>query len=54
MWTPGDAYYIPKARDRLVERFLELARKGDVIHIHGVHQIFPMYLLKKARNLKVA
>jgi len=49
---PGGAYHIPKAREKLVERFLELAKDSDVVHIHGVHQVFPVYLMKIVKDLK--
>jgi glycosyltransferase involved in cell wall biosynthesis len=43
IWSPGNAYHIPRKRGEL-ERFLkELAREVDVVHVHSVHSIFTVY-----------
>jgi len=55
VWSPGNAYHIPRKRGEL-ERFLkELTREVDVVHVHSVHSILSIYALSivKQTNTKV-
>ena len=43
VWSPGNAYHVPRRRSDL-EKLLEgLARQVDAIHVHSVHSIFTVY-----------
>ncbi|MEM4449093.1 MAG: glycosyltransferase family 4 protein, partial [Fervidicoccaceae archaeon] len=37
VWSPGNAYHIPKKRSELEKFSKELAREVDVVHVHSVH-----------------
>jgi len=43
IWSPGNAYHIPKKRGELEKFSKELAREVDVVHVHSVHSIFTVY-----------
>jgi glycosyltransferase involved in cell wall biosynthesis len=43
VWSPGNAYHIPRRRSELEELLKELAREVDVVHVHSVHSIFTVY-----------
>ncbi|MEM2553023.1 MAG: glycosyltransferase family 4 protein, partial [Sulfolobales archaeon] len=53
VWSPGDAYHIPKMRNRLARWLLGIGNKCDVIHLHSVHGILPMYSLRVLRSSSV-
>jgi glycosyltransferase involved in cell wall biosynthesis len=43
VWSPGNAYHIPRKRRELEKLLKELARQVDVVHIHSVHSVFTVY-----------
>jgi len=43
VWSPGNAYHIPKMRSELKRLLRELANQVDVVHVHSVHSIFTVY-----------
>jgi len=43
VWSPGNAYHIPRKRSELEKLLKELARQADVVHVHSVHSIFTVY-----------
>jgi len=43
IWSPGNAYHIPRKRGELGKFSKELAREVDVVHVHSVHSIFTVY-----------
>jgi glycosyltransferase involved in cell wall biosynthesis len=43
VWSPGNAYHIPRRRSDLEKLLKELAREVDVVHVHSVHTIFTVY-----------
>jgi glycosyltransferase involved in cell wall biosynthesis len=43
VWSPGNAYHIPRKRSELEKLLKELAREVDVVHVHSVHTIFTVY-----------
>jgi glycosyltransferase involved in cell wall biosynthesis len=40
VWSPRNAYYIPRKRSELEELLKGLARQVDVVHVHSVHSVF--------------
>ncbi|ABO07904.1 glycosyltransferase family 4 protein [Pyrobaculum calidifontis] len=50
-WTPGGAYHVPRHRARLEEALRELLRGADVLHVHSIHAILPVWAGLKAREL---
>jgi len=42
-WSPGDAYHIPRQRNKLEKLLTDLDRAADLIHIHSVHAILTVY-----------
>jgi glycosyltransferase involved in cell wall biosynthesis len=43
VWSPGNAYHIPRKRSDLKKLLKELARQVDAVHVHSVHNIFTVY-----------
>jgi len=43
VWSPGNAYHIPRNRSELEKLLKELAKQVDVVHIHSVHSVFTVY-----------
>jgi len=43
VWSPGNAYHIPRKRSELEKLLKELASQADVVHVHSVHSIFTVY-----------
>jgi len=43
VWSPEDAYYIPRSRSDLKVLLLDLIREADVVHVHSVHNVFSVY-----------
>ncbi|MCC6055476.1 MAG: glycosyltransferase family 4 protein [Desulfurococcaceae archaeon] len=43
IWSPGNAYHIPRKGSELEKLLKELARQVDVVHVHSVHSIFTVY-----------
>lgn len=50
VWSPGGAYHFPRQRGRLEELVRREARAADVVHLHSVHSVFTMYVLRAAGN----
>ncbi|MEM3694088.1 MAG: glycosyltransferase [Candidatus Bathyarchaeia archaeon] len=50
VWSPGDAYHIPRLRKRLEGWLLEASKGCDVAHFHSVHSVFTMYSLKTLKD----
>ncbi|ABP49966.1 MAG: glycosyltransferase family 4 protein [Pyrobaculum arsenaticum] len=48
VWSPGGAYHVPRARRRLEALVRDEARVADVIHLHSVHSVFTMHVLRAA------
>jgi len=43
VWSPGNAYHIPRKGSELEKLLKELAKQVDVVHVHSVHSIFTVY-----------
>jgi glycosyltransferase involved in cell wall biosynthesis len=43
VWSPGNAYHIPRKGNELEKLLKELAREVDVVHVRSVHSIFTVY-----------
>jgi glycosyltransferase involved in cell wall biosynthesis len=43
VWSPGNAYHIPRKRSELKKLLKELAREVGVVHVHSVHSVFTVY-----------
>jgi len=43
VWSPGNAYHIPRRRGELENFSKELAGEVDVVHVHSVHSVFTVY-----------
>jgi len=55
-WSPGDAYHIPRHRNKLEKLLTDLAKEADVMHIHSVHAILTVYsglLIPNRTNAKL-
>jgi len=50
-WAPGGAYHIPRQRNRLELSLRELLRGVDVVHIHSVHAVLPVWVGLRLREL---
>ena len=50
VWAPGDAYYIPRGRDKLKSWLLESVKGCDVVHFHSVHSVFSIYSLEVLKD----
>lgn len=46
VWSPRDAYHIPKMRGKLKSWLLNAVKGCDVVHFHSVHGVLPIYSLK--------
>jgi len=53
VWSPGNAYHIPRKRGELGKFLKELTRQADVIHVHSVHSVFSMYSLRVIKRMGV-
>lgn len=51
-WGPGDAYYIPKMRNRLEILLKGLVKDADVVHVHNAHAVLPVYAGIKIKKLR--
>jgi len=43
VWSPGNAYHIPRKGSELEKLLKELARQVDAVHVHSIHSIFTVY-----------
>lgn len=48
-----DTYGLPRALNKLHDFTEMLCREFDVVHVHGVHNIFPVLALRACRNPKI-
>ncbi|MEM3713148.1 MAG: glycosyltransferase family 4 protein [Thermoproteota archaeon] len=53
VWSPGDAYHIPRMRSSLKRWLLGSVKDYDVVHFHSVHSVFTMYSLSVLRGSRV-
>ncbi|MCS7113225.1 MAG: glycosyltransferase family 4 protein, partial [Candidatus Bathyarchaeota archaeon] len=53
VWSPGDAYHIPRMGSNLKRWLLESVKDYDVIHFHSVHSILTMYSLEVLKGFSV-
>jgi 1,2-diacylglycerol 3-alpha-glucosyltransferase len=53
VWSPGDAYHIPKMIGKLKSLLLNIVRENDVIHFHSIHSVLTVYSLDVLKNCKV-
>lgn len=53
VWSPGNAYHIPRMRSELKIRILDSVKSYDVVHFHSVHSVLSMYSLNMLRNSSV-
>jgi glycosyltransferase involved in cell wall biosynthesis len=53
VWSPGDAYHIPKMMGKLKNWLLNTAKRCDVIHIHSIHSVLTVYSLDVLKDCKV-
>jgi len=49
--APGGAYHIPRQRNRLESVLRELLKGVDVVHLHSVHAILPVWVGLRLREL---
>jgi len=50
----GDAYHIPRQRSELEAKLRELLKGVDVVHLHSVHAVLPVWVGLKLRQLGFA
>jgi len=50
-YAPSNAYHIPRLRRKLEEHLKEYVKNTDVVHIHSVHSVLPVYCGLKLSEL---
>jgi 1,2-diacylglycerol 3-alpha-glucosyltransferase len=50
VWIHGDAYHIPRMRDKMKIWLLNALNGYDVIHFHSVHSVFTVFSLDVLKN----
>ena len=50
-WAPGNAYHIPRQKNKLDKLIDRLARETDVVHVHSAHAILPVYVGIRMREI---
>jgi len=53
VWSPENAYHIPRRRRELEKLLKELAREVNVVHVHSVHSVLSMYSLRVVKQMGV-
>jgi 1,2-diacylglycerol 3-alpha-glucosyltransferase len=53
VWSPGNAYHIPKMTSKLKNWLLNIVRQCDAIHIHNIHSVLSVCCLDVLKNCKV-
>jgi glycosyltransferase involved in cell wall biosynthesis len=51
--APDNAYHMPLAADKLREVAIRPAKEADVLHVHNIHAMLPIYVLNAASNLQI-
>jgi glycosyltransferase involved in cell wall biosynthesis len=50
VWSPGDAYHIPKMRSKLKRWLLNIGKECDVVHFHSIHSVLTVYSLEVLKS----
>jgi len=50
-WAPGGAYHVPRQRSRLESALRELLGSADVVHLHSIHAVLPVWVGLRLREL---
>jgi glycosyltransferase involved in cell wall biosynthesis len=53
VWSPGDAYHIPRMRGKLKSWLLNAVKGCDVVHFHSIHSVLTVYSLDLLKNCGV-
>ena len=53
IWSPGDAYHIPRMRGKLKSWLLNAVKGCDVVHFHSVHSVLTVYSLEVLKGCRV-
>ena len=53
VWAPGDAYHIPRMRNKLKSWLLNAIRKSDVVHFHSIHSVLTVHSLNVLKDCGV-
>jgi len=53
VWTPRDAYHIPRMRGKLKSWLLKAVKGCDVVHFHSIHSVLTVYSLNVLKNCEV-
>jgi hypothetical protein len=51
--VPDNTYHMPLAADKLREVAIRLAKEADVLHVHNIHAVLPIYVLNATSNLQI-
>ncbi|MEM0463237.1 glycosyltransferase family 4 protein [Pyrobaculum sp.] len=51
VFSPGEAYHIPKRVNKFTELVKRIAKNADVIHFQNVHSVFPVYALRVLKDI---
>jgi glycosyltransferase involved in cell wall biosynthesis len=51
VWSPGEAYHIPKMWSRLEDWLVREVKGFDVVHVHSVHSVFSVSVLRGLSRL---
>ncbi|MEM4488596.1 MAG: glycosyltransferase family 4 protein [Desulfurococcaceae archaeon] len=46
IWSPRDAYHIPRMRKGLKRWLLNIVKECDIVHFHSVHSVLTIYSLR--------
>jgi glycosyltransferase involved in cell wall biosynthesis len=53
VWSPGDAYHIPKMMGKLKNWLLNTVKEYDAVHFHSIHSVLTMYSLNVLKDCEV-
>jgi glycosyltransferase involved in cell wall biosynthesis len=53
VWSPGDAYHIPRMRGKLESWLLKTAKGCDVVHFHSVHSVLTIYCIETLKSCEI-
>jgi len=51
VWSPGDAYHIPRMRGELKSWLLDVAKDCEVVHFHSIHSVLTVNSIEVMKNL---